>query len=102
MPERDAILHHPGRGRVRPWPASPDRHRLARRGRRALSAVFALLGALLVGFGATAASASATTIYVAKNDPNCTNTGPGTATLPLCSISAAASRVTAGQTVQVA
>ena len=42
------------------------------------------------------------TLYVAKNDPACTNNGAGTSTQPFCSISAAASRVSAGQTVQVA
>jgi hypothetical protein len=45
--------------------------------------------------------AAATTLYVDKGNPNCSDAGSGTATQPFCTISAAASRVVAGQTVQV-
>src|SRR3954453_7851202 len=62
------------------------------------------LGALLLLLALTATTASAHaagTLYVAKNNTKCSNTGPGSATQPFCSISAAASKVTAGGTVQV-
>ncbi|MEP6978531.1 MAG: right-handed parallel beta-helix repeat-containing protein, partial [Thermoleophilia bacterium] len=40
-------------------------------------------------------------LYVDKGNPNCSNTGSGTATQPFCSITPAASRAGAGQTVLV-
>jgi parallel beta-helix repeat protein len=43
-----------------------------------------------------------TTLYVDKGNASCSDTGPGTATQPFCTISAGATRVTPGQTVQVA
>ena len=43
-----------------------------------------------------------TTLYVDKGNASCSDTGPGTATQPFCAISAGATRVTPGQTVQVA
>ena len=64
--------------------------------------VCALL-ATLIWLGATPASASATTLYVDKGNANCSNNvGSGTPTQPFCTISGAALRVSAGQTVQVA
>ena len=47
------------------------------------------------------AGAATTTLYVARGNPNCSNTGPGTSAKPFCSIDAAAKKVTAGETVQV-
>ena len=44
----------------------------------------------------------AATIYVDRANASCSNTGAGSAAQPFCTISAAASRVVAGQTVQVA
>src|ERR671934_5322 len=41
-------------------------------------------------------------LYVDRGNPACSNTGSGTSTQPFCTISAAAAKVTAGQTVQVA
>ena len=46
-------------------------------------------------------SAPAPTLYVAKQNPSCSDGGSGTAIQPFCSIRPAASRVVAGQTVQV-
>lgn len=57
-----------------------------------------LSGGLLGG----AAQAAATTLYVDKGNPSCTNSGQGTQTAPFCKIGAAASRAVAGQTVRVA
>jgi parallel beta-helix repeat protein len=51
--------------------------------------------------GAAAAEAS-TTLYVDRGNPACADSGSGTLTQPFCTISAAAAKVTAGQTVQVA
>jgi parallel beta-helix repeat protein len=50
---------------------------------------------------ATAAEASAATLYVDGNSPGCSDTGSGTETQPFCTISAAASKTTAGTTVLV-
>jgi parallel beta-helix repeat protein len=47
------------------------------------------------------AQAAATTLYVARGNPACSNTGPGTSAKPFCTINAAAKKVTAGETVQV-
>ena len=44
----------------------------------------------------------AATIYVDQANASCSNTGSGSAAQPFCTISAAASNVVAGQTVQVA
>ena len=66
-------------------------------------AVAGLVVGLLLALGPAAAPASATTLFVAKNDPNCTDAGTGTAAQPFCSIGAAAASVNlnAGDTVQV-
>jgi parallel beta-helix repeat protein len=48
-----------------------------------------------------AAVPAATTLYVAKGNPACSNTGPGSSAQPYCSISAAAAKTTAGTTVLV-
>jgi parallel beta-helix repeat protein len=59
---------------------------------------------LLVGsivLRATEAYARVSTLQVDKNDSGCSDNGSGTATRPFCSIGAAATQVTAGQTVRV-
>jgi parallel beta-helix repeat protein len=48
------------------------------------------------------ALADGSILYVDRSNPSCSNTGPGTATQPFCTIGAGASRAIAGQTVQVA
>jgi len=45
---------------------------------------------------------STTTLYVAGASAACSDSGPGTSSQPFCTIGAAASKVVAGQTVQVA
>jgi parallel beta-helix repeat protein len=69
--------------------------------RRTRLAIFAGVATLVAALSVAAAAASASTLYVAKNDPNCSNSGSGTATQPFCSITPAAARVAAGETVQV-
>jgi parallel beta-helix repeat protein len=66
-------------------------------------AVAGLLAAgLLVAAGAAADPAAAATTYVTNNtSPACSDTGPGTASKPFCTIGAAASRMVAGDSVQV-
>ena len=59
------------------------------------------LAIALTALPGIASAQSGGTLHVARNHPACSDTGPGTATQPLCTISAAASRVTAGQTVRV-
>lgn len=49
-----------------------------------------------------AVAATAKTLYVDRADPACTNRGVGARAHPFCTISAAASKVAAGQTVRVA
>jgi parallel beta-helix repeat protein len=56
--------------------------------------------ALLLGAGP--AGAATGTLYVDRGSSACANTGSGTLDQPFCTISAAAARVTAGQTVEVA
>ena len=63
-------------------------------------ALFALLS-LLAG-GATAVSTSAATLYVDQANPSCSNSGLGSPTQPLCTISASVPIATPGTTVQVA
>src|SRR6266550_856381 len=52
--------------------------------------------------GALGAAASASVLYVDGANVSCSNNGSGTIEQPFCTISAAAAKVTAGQTVQVA
>ena len=47
------------------------------------------------------ARAATTTLYVARGNPACSNTGPGTSAKPFCKIDAAAKKATAGDTVEV-
>src|SRR6266540_3836809 len=72
-----------------------------RRGRWGpLGPVLAVLAIALMP-GAVGA-ATAATFYVDRGNPACADSGSGTLTQPFCTISAAAAKVTAGQTVQVA
>jgi parallel beta-helix repeat protein len=48
------------------------------------------------------AVAAGSILYVDRANPNCSNSGQGTETQPYCTIGAAATHVTVGQTVQVA
>ena len=48
------------------------------------------------------APTSTSTLYVARASAACSDSGPGTSSQPFCTIGAAASKVVAGQTVQVA
>jgi parallel beta-helix repeat protein len=65
-----------------------------------LLAVFATIGAAVAAGAPTLAADS--TLYVDRSNTSCSDSGPGTASQPFCTISAAAARVAAGQTVQVA
>jgi parallel beta-helix repeat protein len=56
----------------------------------------------LVGLNVRGAAAATAVLYVDRNNPSCSDTGPGTSTQPFCTIKPAASQATAGQTVQVA
>src|SRR6266508_2927851 len=56
----------------------------------------------LVCLNVRGAAAAAAVLYVDRNNPSCSDTGPGTSTQPFCTIKPAASQATAGQTVQVA
>jgi len=67
---------------------------------RSLLTLSAALGAAVLP--AAVASAAVTTWYVNNGAANCSDTGPGTAAQPFCTIKAGAAKATAGQTVQVA
>lgn len=71
-----------------------------RRSFRAGVASVALTGGTLVGLAAPA-QADATVLFVRQLSPTCSDSGPGTAEQPFCTIGAAAAVVTAGQTVDV-
>ena len=60
-----------------------------------------LLFALLIGGGSFSPAAAATR-YVDRADPQCSDSGPGTAQTPFCTISKGASIAIAGDTVEVA
>jgi len=65
--------------------------------------VVALCTVLVLVLGTShAVAATAKTLYVDRADPACTNRGVGARAHPFCTISAAASKVAAGQTVVVA
>jgi parallel beta-helix repeat protein len=68
---------------------------------RAARYLIALVGGIGVAVvPATAALSATTTLYVGPT--NCSDSGPGTQATPYCRISTAATKVVAGQTVQVA
>jgi parallel beta-helix repeat protein len=56
---------------------------------------------VLVGGTSLAIPAGAATFYVDKNDASCSNSGAGSSAQPFCSISTAAARVVAGDSVVV-
>ncbi|WP_446217744.1 PKD domain-containing protein [Micromonospora sp. IBHARD004] len=64
-------------------------------------AALALTGGTLLGSPIAAQAADATVLYVKQNATACSDTGPGTAEQPFCTIGAAAAVVSAGQTVDV-
>jgi parallel beta-helix repeat protein len=68
--------------------------------RRAATGLSVLVIFLLAQTGTAAAAGSI--LYVDRANPNCSNSGQGTETQPYCTIGAAATHVTVGQTVQVA
>ena len=67
---------------------------------RSMILVLVVLGA--VGFVDMPAAALASTLYVDRNHPACSDTGPGSAATPFCTINKGATVAVAGQTVQVA
>ena len=69
-------------------------------GRRA--AVLGAALATLLGVASTPALADGSTLYVDGSNAGCSDSGPGTAAQPFCTIGAAGSHAGAGQTVQVA
>ncbi len=58
--------------------------------------------AVVALMGGPAAAQTEPNLYVDRGNAACSDTGSGTATQPFCTISAAAAKVTAGQTVEVA
>src|SRR6266508_1680363 len=76
--------------------------RLNDRSLRVRLLLIAVATTALVGLNVRGAAAAAAVLYVDRNNPSCSDTGPGTSTQPFCTIKPAASQATAGQTVQVA
>jgi parallel beta-helix repeat protein len=70
--------------------------------RSATCALLALAVVLGMAPQPPALATSPATLYVDGSNPNCSNTGTGTQSLPFCTIGGAAGKVVAGQTVQVA
>jgi parallel beta-helix repeat protein len=66
--------------------------------RLALSGVVLVVALVQSGLGAAANGI----LYVDRSNPSCSNSGTGSWVQPFCTISAAAAKVTAGQTVEVA
>jgi parallel beta-helix repeat protein len=67
-----------------------------------LATALALAVLALMVLGQGVAQAATDTWYVDNGAPNCSDTGPGTAGKPFCTITAGAGKAVAGQTVQVA
>src|SRR5436305_2491303 len=65
-------------------------------------AALAAAGVVLATTLPSANAAATPTLFVDRSNSSCSNTGSGTAAQPFCTISAAASKTTAGATVQVA
>jgi parallel beta-helix repeat protein len=61
-----------------------------------------LLLVLVLPSAVHAVAAAGSVLYVDKGNSNCSDSGPGTAAQPFCTIGAAAARATGGTTVQVA
>src|SRR6266508_3344817 len=76
--------------------------RLNDRSLRVRLLLIAVATASLKDLNVRGAAAAAAVLYVDRNNPTCSDTVPGTATQPFCTIRPAASQATAGQTVQVA
>ena len=77
-----------------------DRSR-SRSGQWARRCAVAFGTALAVLFSVSVPAGAATVLHVNKAAANCSDTGPGTAGTPLCTIGAAAGRAVAGDTVLV-
>ena len=69
---------------------------------RRRAALWGLGLATLLGVTPAPALGAASTLYVDGSSASCSDSGPGTAAQPFCTISAAVPRAGAGQTVQVA
>jgi parallel beta-helix repeat protein len=67
--------------------------------RRRIGVVIGVIA--VAAISSPSARAATTILYVARHNPACSNTGPGTSAKPFCRITAAAKKVTAGGTVQV-
>src|SRR5919199_6298660 len=96
------------RPRVRPAAAAPVpppdvRGGNAMRRRPSLAVLAAITAALAAGVLGTAGTAGAvgSTLYVDRGNGSCSDTGSGTQTQPFCTISAAAKKAAAGNTVLV-
>jgi parallel beta-helix repeat protein len=66
-----------------------------------LPLLLVVIAALMLAASALTLAADAT-LYVDRSNSSCSDSGAGTASQPFCTIQAAASKVAAGQTVQVA
>jgi hypothetical protein len=62
----------------------------------------AVVVACIALMSSAAAAQAAPVLYVDRGNAACSDSGSGTAAQPFCKIGAAASKVTAGQTIQVA
>jgi parallel beta-helix repeat protein len=69
---------------------------------RARALMVAIAAAALLAIDVRAAGAATTVLYVDRNNPSCSDSGPGTSTQPYCTIKKGASVAAPGQTVQVA
>jgi len=67
-----------------------------------IPALAVLVAASALGGTGAIATAAAVHLHIDKNDPDCSDAGPGTRATPLCSINAGTSRAIAGQTIHIA
>jgi parallel beta-helix repeat protein len=87
----------------RAHPVLRRRRELAQQCRRsALRAAVGMALVLLMLAQTGTAAADGSVLFVDRANPNCSDAGSGTASQPFCTVGAAAQRVSAGQTVQVA
>src|SRR5215211_2809901 len=87
---------------MRPSSSRPDRGTRRRRRRPARTAA-ALVAVAAATLGAASLGSAATaTLYVDRGNASCSDSASGTSAQPFCTIGAAAAKVTAGQTVEVA
>jgi parallel beta-helix repeat protein len=68
--------------------------------RRTLAALITV-AITITGFAMTPSAAAGITFYVDKSNPQCSNSGSGSSTVPFCSINASADRAGPGDTVLV-